>query len=87
MNTIEIEDLMMNSEQQLAEIFEVEKAKMFLVPMKKEQLTRFDSEKGKETFDIGAGLIGETLREDRILNIPDAYNHPLYNGKVDIGRK
>ncbi|CAG9328965.1 unnamed protein product [Blepharisma stoltei] len=37
-----------------------------------------------EKFPIMMGLAGKCVRDKSIMNINDAYNHPSYNGRVDI---
>jgi len=59
-------------------------AYMFLVDKERELIVRYNDQMERVEFPMQAGLVGMAITKKELLSLPDAYNHPSYNGKVDI---
>lgn len=76
----------MLAERALMEVFNIDEAVAYYIDHKSRKLVRIKSRNPPSvlTFPLNAGLAGECARTGNLLNVADCYNHPLYNGKVDI---
>lgn len=72
----------------IGQILQADRTTIFLVDEEKEQLwskvAQADGEKPLEIrIPLDVGIVGRVARTGECLNIPDAYNHPLFNREVD----
>lgn len=83
---LEIGGLIMLAEKALMEVFNIDEAVAYYIDHNNRKLVRIKSRNPPSvlTFPLNAGLAGECARTGNLLNVADCYNHPLYNGKVDI---
>jgi hypothetical protein len=88
-NCTTYEELLHASEIQLQEMFNVDKAIVYIVDEKGQTIKRYKKdvlgELSKEEFLANIGLVGTCISENKMLSVPDAYNNPDFNAKVDIG--
>ena len=75
---------MPKAEKNLEELMNVHKAKIFIINHEKKELLSFKDDRSAEVFPFKTGIIGKAVEEDQVITVPNAYNHPLFNGKIDI---
>lgn len=79
-----VKELLPQAETILKTTMNVDHAKIYLVSTENKQLIRFLDNKTAEFHPLNSGIAGHVASGGSLNNIPNAYNHPLYNGKVDI---
>jgi hypothetical protein len=79
-----VNELLPQAENILKTTMNVEQAKIYLVFSEQNEMIRFTDNKTVEFHPISSGIAGHVASGSTLNNIPNAYNHPLYNGKIDI---
>lgn len=77
-------ELMPQAEVVLKTTMNVEFAKIFLISEETKELIRVVDPQTVEFFPKDSGIIGNVACGGNLINIPNAYNHPLFNGRIDI---
>mmetsp|Transcript_30420 Transcript_30420/g.68894 ORF Transcript_30420/g.68894 Transcript_30420/m.68894 type:complete len:209 (-) Transcript_30420:99-725(-) len=66
------------------ELVQADRCTVFLVDEKKQQLWSVSTDSGKEIrIPKTAGIVGECVKEAKVIAIPEAYEDPRFNQKVD----
>ncbi len=62
----------------------VEKSKILLKNPTKEELFCYNEDGVLQSFPMNCGLVGKVMQNGEYESVTNAYNHPLFNGVVDI---
>jgi len=77
-------DLLPQAEKRLRTLMGVEKGKILLKNPTKDELFGYSEEGTLQSFPTGCGIVGKVMQNGEYESVTNAYNHPLFNGVVDI---
>jgi len=82
---LDLDSLIQTIMNKASEIVDADRATLFLIDSETKELWSKVAHGAKEIrFDMSQGIAGKVAVSGKTLNIPDAYEHPLFNKAIDV---
>ena len=79
-----LQNLILHAQKKLSAVMNVEKSKICLYEVATDQVISLDAEGEKSFTDSNTGIFGHVIKKKDYEYVQNAYNHHLYNAKVDL---